>query len=87
MESRYKEKVAKLKEEAKELKVKNKEAWVDERADVKELSKQIQEFLNVLPPASRGKVKFVRKMANATTVDSRLKVLQGVVDLVNSLID
>lgn len=87
MESRYKERVAKLQEEAKDLKVKNKQAWVDERADVKELSKQIQEFLNVLPPASRGKVKFVRKMANATTVDSRLKVLQGVVDRVNSLID
>ena len=87
MESRYKEKVAKLEEEAKELKVKNKQAWVNERADVKELSKQVQEFLNVLPPASRGKVKFVRKMANATTVDSRLKVLQGIVDRVNGLID
>jgi len=87
MESRYKEKVAKLQEEAKEAKEKDKQKWVDERADVKELSKQIQEFINVLPPDSRGKVTFARKMSKATTVDSRLKVLQGVVDRVNSLID
>jgi len=87
MESRYKEKVAKLQEEAKEAKEKDKQKWVDERADAKELSKQIQEFINVLPPDSRGKVTFARKMSKATTVDSRLKVLQGVVDRVNSLID
>jgi len=83
----FAKRVEKLKEEAKRRKVADKEKFVEERLDLIEASRQLQEMVDSLPVSIRGKFKGFANLSKVKTLKGKESFLERAAERVNKLFD
>lgn len=87
IKNKFQERIATLKEEAKRRQVSDKEAFVEERADLVDASKQLQGLIDSLPRSIRGDFKGFANLSKVKTLDGKLAFLDRAEARIQKLFD